>query len=56
MNIINCDTIKITELPIGCWTTDYNEFLENLMSDKTKSGKKKNVYIKEKQICALMFK
>ena len=39
--IINCDTIKVTELPIGCWTTDYNEFLENLMTDKTKSGKKK---------------
>jgi DNA topoisomerase-2 len=46
--IISCDTIKVTELPIGCWTTDYNEFLENLMSDKTKSGKKKKPLIKKK--------
>ena len=46
--IISCDTIKITELPVGCWTTDYNEFLENLMNDKTKSGKKKKPLIKKK--------
>ena len=32
MKIISSDTIKITELPIGSWTTDYNAFLENLMS------------------------
>tara|TARA_B100001142_G_scaffold221972_1_gene220112 strand:+ start:7 stop:3444 length:3438 start_codon:yes stop_codon:yes gene_type:complete len=46
--IISSDTIKITELPIGSWTTDYNAFLENLMSDKTKSGKKKTPIIKKK--------
>ena len=46
--IINSDTIKITELPIGTWTTDYNEFLENLMTDKTKSGGKKKPLIKKK--------
>ena len=46
--IINSDTIKITELPIGTWTTDYNEFLENLMSDKAKNGKKRTPIIKKK--------
>ena len=46
--IISCDTIKVTELPIGCWTTDYNDFLESLMTDKTKSGKKKKPIIKKK--------
>ena len=46
--IISCDTIKVTELPIGCWTTDYNDFLESLMTDKTKSGKKKKPLVKKK--------
>jgi DNA topoisomerase II len=46
--IVNSDTIKITELPIGSWTTDYNEFLEYLMSDKSKNGKKKIPIIKKK--------
>ena len=47
--VISADTIKITELPIGTWTTDYNEFLEYLMTDKTKTGKKKTPVIKKKQ-------
>ena len=47
-DVINSDTIKITELPIGTWTTDYNEFLEYLMSDKTKKGGKKKPVIKKK--------
>ena len=46
--IVNSDTIKITELPIGTWTTDYNEFLENLMTDKSKNGKKKIPLVKKK--------
>ena len=46
--VISADTIKITELPIGTWTTDYNEFLEYLMTDKTKTGKKKTPVIKKK--------
>ena len=33
---------------IGTWTTDYNEFLENLMSDKSKNGKKKTPIVKKK--------
>ena len=46
--IVSSDTIKITELPIGSWTTDYNAFLENLMGDKTKAGKKKTPILKKK--------
>ena len=46
--VVSADTIKITELPIGTWTTDYNEFLEYLMTEKTKSGKKKTPLIKKK--------
>ena len=46
--IVNANTIQITELPIGTWTTDYNAFLEQLMTDKTKSGKKKTPVIKKK--------
>ena len=46
--VINSDTIKITELPIGTWTTDYNEFLEYLMSEKTRNGGKKKPIIKKK--------
>jgi len=46
--VISADTIKVTELPIGTWTTDYNEFLEYLMTEKTHSGKKKTPIIKKK--------
>ena len=35
--------IKITELPIGQWTTDYKVFLENLMDNK----KKDKTYIRD---------
>merc|ERR1711990_1329583 len=44
--IISHDTIKITELPIGTWTSDYKAFLETLIEDKTKSGKKKEPVVK----------
>jgi DNA topoisomerase II len=37
--IISADTIQITELPIGTWTTPYKQFLEDLMD--TRSSKKK---------------
>jgi DNA topoisomerase-2 len=40
------DTIKITELPIGTWTTNFKEHLEYLMDDKTPKGKKKKPLIK----------
>ena len=37
---IGQDKIKITELPIGTWTSDYKEFLETLMDNTDKTGKK----------------
>ena len=37
--IISSDSIRITELPIGTWTTNYKEFLESLMEDKNKKKK-----------------
>jgi len=40
------DTIKITELPIGLWTTNFKEHLEYLMDEKTPNGKKKKPLIK----------
>ena len=42
--IMSTDKIKITELPIGTWTQDYKEFLENLISpSKDKRDKVKQV-------------
>ena len=37
--VLSADTIQITELPIGTWTTPYKEFLETLMDDKKKNKK-----------------
>lgn len=34
--IIGNDTIHITDLPIGVWTEDYKEFLNNLLDQKNK--------------------
>ena len=33
--IINENTIKITELPVGTWTEPYREFLESLIDEET---------------------
>lgn len=44
--VISYDTIRITELPIGTWTTSYKAFLEKLMEDKNSKGKKKKVIVK----------
>ena len=38
-DVISSDSIRITELPIGTWTTSYKEFLETLMDDKKKKKK-----------------
>jgi DNA topoisomerase-2 len=32
------NTLEITELPVGIWTDDYKEWLENQCSDSKKSG------------------
>ena len=34
------DTIQVTELPVGYWTDDFKEHLEDLLEDKDKEGKK----------------
>jgi DNA topoisomerase-2 len=41
--VISSDSIRITELPIGTWTTSYKEYLETLMDDK---GSKTKAIIK----------
>ena len=41
---INNNSIRITELPIGMWTDDYKQFLENLISNDKKS---KDRFIKD---------
>ena len=43
--IIDANTVKITELPIGTWTDDYKEFLEKLIEGDGK--KKKGGLVKE---------
>jgi DNA topoisomerase-2 len=35
--ILGSDKIRITELPIGTWTQDYKEFIENLINSKDKN-------------------
>jgi DNA topoisomerase-2 len=37
---IETDKIKVTELPIGYWTEDFKELLNDLQNDKDKEGKK----------------
>jgi DNA topoisomerase-2 len=44
---IGTDKIKITELPVGTWTSDYKEFLETLMDNVDKSGKKISPLLKD---------
>lgn len=39
-DIISSDSIRVTELPIGKWTTQFIEELEVLMDDKNKKTKK----------------
>ena len=43
------NTIQIIELPIGTWTTDYKQFLEDLIEgdSKKKSKSKSNIYVKD---------
>jgi DNA topoisomerase II len=37
---IGTDKIRVTELPVGYWTDDFKELLEQLEADKDKDGKK----------------
>lgn len=46
--IVDTDKIRITELPIGTWTQDYKEFLENIIiGNKDKKNKNTNNYVKD---------
>jgi DNA topoisomerase-2 len=38
--IIDQDNIRVTELPVGYWTEDFKELLNDLQNDKDKEGKK----------------
>ena len=46
-NRIDENIIKITELPIGTWTTNYKEFLEQLIDCSGKTTKSKSSHIKD---------
>jgi DNA topoisomerase-2 len=41
------DKIRVTELPIGYWTEDFKELLNDLQNDKDKDGKKITPIIKD---------
>lgn len=45
--VINDNTIHITELPVGTWTMPYTSFLESLMDGVDKNGKKTTPVIKD---------
>jgi len=38
--VMDKDKIKVTELPVGYWTEDFKELLNDLQNDKDKEGKK----------------
>jgi DNA topoisomerase-2 len=41
------DKIKVTELPVGYWTEDFKELLNDLQNDKDKEGKKIAPFVKD---------
>ena len=41
------DTIRVTELPVGFWTEDFKELLNELCDDKDKDGKKITPIVKD---------
>lgn len=40
-DIISAKQVRVTELPIGTWTDDYKQYLENLIDNSAPNGKKK---------------
>jgi DNA topoisomerase-2 len=44
---VETDKIKVTELPIGYWTEDFKELLNDLQNDKDKEGKKIVPFVKD---------
>ena len=47
--VLSSNSIQITELPVGTWTSNYKEFLESLMEDKVVKSKGKKI-VKSKAI------
>jgi len=45
--VIDQDKIKVIELPVGYWTEDFKELLNDLQNDKDKDGKKVAPLIKD---------
>jgi DNA topoisomerase II len=45
--VINDNSIRITELPVGTWTMSYTTFLESLMDGVDKNGKKSAPLIRD---------
>ena len=45
--VIGIDKIRVVELPIGFWTDDFKEHLENLTANVDKNGKRVNPVVKE---------
>jgi DNA topoisomerase-2 len=45
--VMDKDKIKVTELPVGYWTEDFKELLNDLQNDKDKEGKKITPVIKD---------
>ena len=41
-DIIGSELVRITELPIGVWTDDYKQYIENLIDNSKVKGKKKS--------------
>lgn len=39
-------TVRITELPVGCWTQDYKDFLEEMMVAQEKAASKKEIALR----------
>ena len=44
---LETDKIKVTELPVGYWTEDFKELLNDLQNDKDKEGKKIVPFVKD---------
>jgi DNA topoisomerase-2 len=45
--LVDQDKIRVTELPVGYWTEDFKELLNDLQNDKDKEGKKIIPYVKD---------
>ena len=46
-NVISNDKVRVTELPVGYWTEDFKQHLDNLAANVDKNGKKVTPTIKE---------